>query len=208
MVRGMQPENVDSVFCFPGADWDFLLSYVCQHLIEWKGSLVYILTGPVELAILDRSRREVALRQEYTYKALEARITQLKKYQIYVVVCTATPMHFYRYNSRCMNPLYADYYEEMTEYLTQSVIKLNQAITETNKRNNFATPFVHSFILKRMRGEYKFRHQYLDDGLHPGIDAIRHMESVISKNIPIAIQKIIEELDKFCQEKMLEHNII
>lgn len=208
MVRGMQPENVDSVLCFPGADWDFLLSYVCQHLIEWKSSLVYILTGPVELTVLDRSRREVALRQEYSYKALEARITQLKKYQIYVVVCTATPMHFSRYNSRCMNPLYIDYYEEMTEHLTQSVIKLNQAITETNRRNNFATPFVHSFILKRMRGEYKFRHQYLVDGLHPGMDAIRHMEMVISENIPKTINKIIEELDKFCQEKMLEHNII
>ena len=107
MVRGMQPENVDSVLCFSGADWDFLLSCVCQHLIEWKSSLVYILTGPVELTILDRSRREVALRHEYLYKALEARITQLKKYQIYVVVCTATPMHFSRYTSRCMNPTMA-----------------------------------------------------------------------------------------------------
>ena len=182
-----------TVFCFPGADCDFLLSYVYQHLIEWKSSLVYIQTGTVELTILDRSRREVSLRQEYLYKALEARITQLKKYQIYAVVCTATPMHFYRYNSRCMNPLYTDYYEELTEYLTQSVIKLNQAITETNRKNNFATPFVHSFKLKRMRGEYKFRHQHLDDGLHPGIDAIRHMESVISENIPKTIKKIIEE---------------
>ena len=44
-----------------------------------------------------------------------------------------------------------------------------------------------------MGGEYKFRHQYLVDGLYPGMEAIRHMESIISENIPKTINKIIED---------------
>ena len=99
VVRGMAPVGFDRTECYPGANWDQLLSIISQSFRTiYANSIIFLSTGPVELTVKDKKSREVYLRTENDFKAIELRISTLKKRGVYVVLCSTFPMDFALYN--------------------------------------------------------------------------------------------------------------
>lgn len=197
VVRMSNPLGFTRTECYPGADWDQLLSIISKdYLTTYARSIIFLSTGPVELTVKNKSTREVHVKQEYTYHAIEERIKALKRFGIYVILCTAMPMDFEAYNwhTNVQNPEYSECYDEMTQHLVESVVKLNHEILLLNQRNDFPTPYVHSHVLKRMAGKWKFRSWYLQDGLHPAPETIEIQDRELTNKLIDAIRTLVNQL--------------
>ena len=196
VVRGMAPVGFDRTECYPGANWDQLLSIITHsYQTIYANCIIFLSTGPVELTCKDKKSREVYLRTENEFKAIELRISTLKKRGVYVVLCTTFPMDFQLYNnhSKVVERVYEECYEEMKAHLIDSIVTLNHQIALMSDRHNYATPFVHSHILKRMHGKWKFRSWYLRDGLHPNEVTQRIQEWELTAKASATITRLANE---------------
>ena len=63
-----------------------------------------------------------------------------------------------------------------------------------NQRNDFPTPYVHSHILKRMAGKWKFRHWFLQDGLHPAPETVEIQDRELTNKLIDAIRTLVNQL--------------
>lgn len=92
VMRMLNPLGFTRTECYSGADWDQLLSIIFKdYLTTYPRSINFLSTGPVELTVKNKSTREVHVRQEYTYHAIEEQIRALKRFGIHVILCTAMP---------------------------------------------------------------------------------------------------------------------
>ena len=99
VVRIFNPLEFTRTECYPGADLNQRLFIISKdYLTTYAGSITFLSTEPIEPASKNKSTREVHVKQDDTYKAIEESIKALKCFGIYVILCTAMPMDLEAYN--------------------------------------------------------------------------------------------------------------
>ena len=81
----------------------------------------------------------------------------------------------------------------MTDHLVNvdSNIILNHQIALMNDHSDYATLFLHSYILKRMHGKWIFRSRYLKDGPHPDEDTSIIQERELTEKASATIARLV-----------------
>ena len=84
---------------FTRSDLDQRLPILSKdYLTTYAGTITFLSTEPIEPALKNKSTREVHVKQDDTYKAIESSIKALKCFGIYVILCTAMPMDLTAHN--------------------------------------------------------------------------------------------------------------
>lgn len=83
VVRMSNPLGFTRTECYPGADWDQLLSIISKdYLTTYAGSVTFLSTEPIEPAVNNKSTRDVNVKQDDTYNVIEESIKALKCFGI------------------------------------------------------------------------------------------------------------------------------
>ena len=166
MVRDIKPAGFDEVKCMPGANWERILRHIHDNKNDFACSLVYVMIGPVRFTKMIRgdSLKEVIFKQPETSMDCILRDVKMLKESdnIFVVMCTLTPMDFQIYNNNIarhmgFRQIHCDSYARWNRMLLDNILATNNQIIELNKANNVITPFVHKQVLLRKNKRYVFR---------------------------------------------------
>lgn len=103
------------------------------------------------------------------------------------------PMNFATYNGssykyKCNH---SERYDLWNEDIRKKVVLENRKIHEINKNNGWHTPMMHMKVFLRRRKYYKFREEYLCDGLHATYELKQLWIKELSRALVLNLQKLV-----------------
>ena len=156
IVKELQDSSWSTI-SIPGADWDRLMQYVCDHPYTFRNSLVYLHIGPVRFTRLTRERECVLLQGTLgTPNNIMSRWHHfLASNNIAIVLCTIYPMDFLRYNNYSCST-----YLRYNRRIRSLVVVENKLIVNYNFNHGMATPYMHKRVFTRRHHSYAFRDRF------------------------------------------------